>query len=128
MIGETPAPPASLQFVAKWQGRELDLSPLGRSDRVSDLKRLLQDETSVPATRQKLMGLVKGKLPSDDTTLGSLVTGGMCKGPPYKFTFIGTPDDQLLKEPEDRDDLIEVRRLTCYSPGKQRVPNPPMLA
>jgi|AntAceMinimDraft_5_1070358.scaffolds.fasta_scaffold115409_1 hypothetical protein len=65
-------------FRAKFQGQIIELPPLDANTvRVSDLKRLLQDESSVPVARQKLLGLVKGKLPPDDTTLGDLVKTGI---------------------------------------------------
>lgn len=37
--------------------------------RVDDLKALLQSLTDVPPERQKILGLVKGKLPPDDETM-----------------------------------------------------------
>lgn len=40
--------------------------------RVDDLKALLQSMTDVPPERQKILGLVKGKLPPDDETMYSL--------------------------------------------------------
>lgn len=96
-----------IMFKTKFQGKSLEL-PLDTTCRVGDLKRLLQDETSVPVSRQKLIGLVKGKLPPDETLLKSLVSIGTNKAPPYKFTLMGTPDDKLFVDPSDRDDLPEV--------------------
>lgn len=45
---------------------------LPSSETVGDLKALLYSLTDVPFERQKILGLTKGKLPSDDTLLGSL--------------------------------------------------------
>lgn len=37
--------------------------------RVFDLKTALQEQTNVPPERQKILGLVKGKLPDDEVTM-----------------------------------------------------------
>lgn len=37
--------------------------------RVYDLKAALQGQTNVPPERQKILGLVKGKLPPDEVTM-----------------------------------------------------------
>ena len=68
-----------LNFRTKFQGRDIDLHGLDALSTVRDLKRLIQDETSVPIVRQKLLGLVKGKLPPEDATLASLLNYGMVK-------------------------------------------------
>jgi hypothetical protein len=69
---------SSIVFRAKFQGQIIELPPLNAEVvRVSDLKRLLQDESSVPVARQKLLGLVKGKLPPDDTMLSDLLKSGI---------------------------------------------------
>ncbi len=49
-----------------------------------DLKRYLEDETAVPQSRQKLIGLVKGKLPPDETLLSELIPGLSSKAHPYQ--------------------------------------------
>ena len=54
-----------LLFATRFQGKELALPGLEQTACVADLKQLLQDETAVPCKRQKLIGLVKGKLPED---------------------------------------------------------------
>ena len=46
------------------------------SCRVFDLKDTLQNLTNVPADRQKILGLVKGKLPPDEATM--CVTWSQC--------------------------------------------------
>ena len=92
-------------FATKFQGRELVLPSLARDACVGDLKALLEDETAVPAKRQKLIGLVKGKLPGDEEALASLGLKGL---PPHRFTLMGTPDDKLFVDPCDRTDLPEV--------------------
>lgn len=47
-----------------WAGKTFDLD-IAESDRVFDLKALLQSLTDVPPERQKILGLVKGKLPPE---------------------------------------------------------------
>ncbi|KAG8937308.1 hypothetical protein FRC02_000078 [Tulasnella sp. 418] len=66
---------------------------LADSDRVYDLKEKLYTLTSVPFERQKILGLVKGKLPDDEAVIRDLklVNG-------KKFQLIGTPVGQEFKE------------------------------
>jgi hypothetical protein len=47
-----------------WAGKPFTLD-IAESDRVFDLKAALQSLTNVPPERQKILGLVKGKLPPD---------------------------------------------------------------
>lgn len=47
-----------------WAGKAFTLD-IAESDRVDDLKAMLQSLTDVPPERQKILGLVKGKLPPD---------------------------------------------------------------
>jgi ubiquitin-like domain-containing CTD phosphatase 1 len=47
-----------------WAGKPFTLD-IAESDRVFDLKAALQSLTDVPPERQKILGLVKGKLPPD---------------------------------------------------------------
>ena len=105
-----PAPteedqPPPLIFVTKFEGKTLELPPLEIYLSVGDLKQLLQDETSVPVERQKLIGLVKGQLPADEVLLQDLA---LKKGPPFAFTLMGTRDEKLFVDPADREDLPEV--------------------
>lgn len=73
--------------------------------------------TDIPPERQKILGLVKGNLPNDEVSLGSL------QFPPISLraspnsttgekritiTLIGTPLDQTFKDPGESD--IEVRK------------------
>lgn len=52
----------SLKF--SWAGKTFELE-IAESDRVYDLKAALHSLTEVPPERQKILGLVKGKLPPD---------------------------------------------------------------
>jgi len=83
---------SSVVFRAKFQGQMIELPPLNTDVvRVSDLKRLLQDESSVPVSRQKLLGLVKGKLPPDDTLLSDLLKSGIATK--VRHAYFHTPNE-----------------------------------
>lgn len=102
-----------LTFKAKFQGNIIEVPPLdGSTCCVLDLKRFLEDETSVPIIRQKLIGLIKGKLPNDETLLKDLFKSSSLSKegvmPPISFTLMGTPDDKLFIDPSERNDLPEV--------------------
>jgi ubiquitin-like domain-containing CTD phosphatase 1 len=68
-------------LICNWKGQKLDVNVVA-SDTVGDLKALLWSLTSVPVERQKIVGLVKGKLPGDEAevvSLGLLQGGGSPK-------------------------------------------------
>ena len=75
-----------------------------------DLKDKLHDLTRVPAERQKILGLVKGKLPPDQERIADLklVAG-------KKFSLVGTPEGDELKDPSGAYTTITWFRLTCAS-------------
>lgn len=79
------------------------------SDTVQDLKAILFSMTDVPPERQKILGLAKGKLPIDSTSLGEIVyPPASLRDSPHPATgekritinLIGTPLDQTFKDPE----------------------------
>ncbi|KAH6918444.1 ubiquitin family proteint [Coprinopsis sp. MPI-PUGE-AT-0042] len=89
-----------LQFT--WAGKPFTLK-IAETDRVYDLKTSLVDLTTVPVERQKILGLVKGKLPPDDHLVADL------KLPPgKKFTLIGTPQGDEIKDPSQLEALPDV--------------------
>ena len=94
-----------MELEAKHQGKLISLPRLALSLSMADLKHILECETMVPVHRQKLLGLVKGKLPGDEVRLSELALKGK---PPHKFMLMGTPDSQLFVDPADRADLPEV--------------------
>jgi ubiquitin-like domain-containing CTD phosphatase 1 len=61
---------------------------------VYDLKAKLFSLTNVPPERQKILGLVKSKLPPEDARVGDLklISG-------KKFNLIGTPAGEEIKDP-----------------------------
>lgn len=97
------------QAVEKWV--QLDFTWCGKSyalhiadsDRVFDLKTALYNLTKVPPERQKILGLVKGKLPPDQGRIADLrlITG-------KKFTLIGTPEGDEIKDPSQLEFLPDV--------------------
>ncbi|EGN95644.1 hypothetical protein SERLA73DRAFT_186777 [Serpula lacrymans var. lacrymans S7.3] len=89
-----------LSFV--WSGKPFELD-LAESDRVYDLKYALLNLTNVPPERQKILGLVKGKLPPDQERIADLklVSG-------KKFTLIGTPQGDEIKDPSQIEFLPDV--------------------
>ena len=124
----------TIVFKAQFQGKVIELPEIDQSSTVRDLKLLLQVSTRVPIERQKLIGLVKGKLPTDDTTLKDLISGGhlkvltcdreyprflitriinitdlniLFKGPPFQFTLMGTPVDKAVLEPAYKHSALE---------------------
>ncbi|TBU65507.1 HAD IIID h [Dichomitus squalens] len=89
-----------LQFT--WSGKPFELD-IAESDRVFDLKAALMSLTDVPPERQKILGLVKGKLPTDDERIGDLK---LFSG--KKFTLVGTPQGHEIKDPHDLEFLPDV--------------------
>ncbi|RDB21192.1 Ubiquitin-like domain-containing CTD phosphatase 1 [Hypsizygus marmoreus] len=89
-----------LQFT--WSGKPYTLD-VADSDRVFDLKATLHAMTRVPPERQKILGLVKGKLPPDQGRIVDLrlVTG-------KKFTLVGTPEGDEIKDPHQLEFLPDV--------------------
>lgn len=60
-----------LGFSIKYQGTVLSVR-LAEDETVADLKAILFSMTDVPPESQKLLGMVKGKQPSDETPLGTI--------------------------------------------------------
>ncbi len=71
------------------------------SDTVLDIKRALFDETGVQPHRQKLIGLVKGKLPENDSVL--LKDMNLLSG--KTFMMMGSPEEDILVAPEVLPDV-----------------------
>ena len=80
----------------KWRDRVIELPGLDESLTVEDVKIIIEEETSVPAERVKLVGLKArvGRV-NDDMRLADLVL----KLPTQKVIVMGTPDEELLREP-----------------------------
>lgn len=97
---EVPDKWIDLQFT--WTGKSFGLS-IAESDRVFDLKTALRDLTTVPIDRQKILGLVKGKLPPDQARVADLKLV-----PGKKFTLLGTPEGDEFQDPSKLENLPDV--------------------
>ncbi|KAK7467495.1 hypothetical protein VKT23_004549 [Stygiomarasmius scandens] len=90
----------TLQFT--YSGKSYTIN-IADTDRVLDLKTSLYEQTKVPPERQKILGLVKGKLPPDQGTIADLnLTTGK------KFTLLGTPEGDEIKDPSQLLNLSDV--------------------
>ncbi|KAI6109645.1 HAD subfamily IIID h [Pisolithus sp. B1] len=85
-----------------WGGKTFSLD-LAESDRVYDLKAALLSLTNVPPERQKILGLVKGKLPPDEGRISDLKIA-----PGKNFILIGTPAGDEIKDPSQLESLPDV--------------------
>ncbi|KAA1469377.1 HAD IIID h [Dentipellis sp. KUC8613] len=91
-----------IHLAFSWAGKPYTLD-IAESDRVFDLKAALFSLTNVPPDRQKILGLVKGKLPPDEERVGDLkIVSGK------KFTLIGTPEGDEIKDPSQLEFLPDV--------------------
>jgi len=135
-----------LRFVTRFDGREL-ATEASASASVMDLKRRIEEQTRVPSKRQTLVGLVKGRFPSDDAALGDLAfvrhtttSQEEENVKEVRFTLVGTPDDGLVchttaaaaaaaaAKKEDDDDFLDFHDLDSsndHSGGQARVVVPP---
>ncbi|KAJ3753018.1 HAD subfamily IIID h [Lentinula raphanica] len=99
-LTQSPERWVTLQFT--WAGKSFSLD-IADSDRVFDLKTSLHELTRVPPERQKILGLVKGKLPPDQGRISDLhLTTGK------KFTLLGTPEGDEIKDPSQLENLPDV--------------------
>mmetsp|Transcript_23572 Transcript_23572/g.56358 ORF Transcript_23572/g.56358 Transcript_23572/m.56358 type:complete len:287 (+) Transcript_23572:84-944(+) len=110
----------------KWDKQNFSL-PLESELTVGDLKNAISEKTSVPAKRQKLLGLkVKGKLiVSEDVRLGDLELK-----PGRKVILMGTPDEALSEverqaqaapEVQDGFDIEEADQQTLQLKDREEV-------
>ncbi|KAJ6531234.1 HAD-like domain-containing protein [Mycena capillaripes] len=91
-----------LQFT--WAGKPFTLS-IAESDRIFDFKAALHNLTKVPPERQKILGLVRAnKLPPDQGRIADLRLPTTGK----KFTLIGTPEGDEIKDPSQLEFLPDV--------------------
>ena len=105
--GPAVAPPDDISVSVKWSGRLLSVSlPSLPPPTLGTLKRRLEEETAVPSSRLKLLGM-KPATPADDALLSSLVLG-------KSLMMMGAPDSVLAAQqaladaaPEVLDDLEE---------------------
>ena len=89
--------PNKFEIVASWKGQKIQLK-VACSETIHDLKMQLQILTNIPTNRLKLIGLVRGNIPNDNTCIGELNIK-----PNHSFMVMGTADCQMLKEKSDQD-------------------------
>ncbi|KAJ3132346.1 hypothetical protein HDU90_007407 [Geranomyces variabilis] len=91
----------SLALTATWHGKKHPLT-IPSDSTVGDLKKMLADMTGVQPMRQKLMGLVQGKLPADDVQLCELkdVRDGKT------FMLMGTVEEKIHTAPETLPEVL----------------------
>ncbi|RUP38015.1 hypothetical protein BC936DRAFT_138427 [Jimgerdemannia flammicorona] len=106
----------TLSFVATWNNTKYPIH-VADHETVATLKETLATLTNVPPNRQKLLGFVKGKLPScpfvvplfqdDSAVLSTLSLKPKPNSTTIDFMLMGTPDANLFKDP-DQVDLPDV--------------------
>ncbi|CAG9831578.1 unnamed protein product [Diabrotica balteata] len=93
-----------IKIVLKWNGKEFNLES-SEDDTVSDLKKTIENVTSVKCERQKLLNLkYKGKTPEDDCTLGLLKLK-----PNFKLMMMGSLEEDIAEAntaPENLPDVV----------------------
>ncbi|KAJ1662501.1 hypothetical protein IW140_005476 [Coemansia sp. RSA 1813] len=88
----------SISLDVVWKGSERYTLRVSRHATVLSVKALVEELTTVDAVNQKLLGLVKGKLPKDHDTLAQL---GVSSG--VKVRLVGTPAANRLRPPHEKD-------------------------
>ncbi|KAF7986558.1 hypothetical protein HWV62_26296 [Athelia sp. TMB] len=99
-----------IQLVFAWAGKTFELE-IAESDRVYDLKAALHSLTEVPPERQKILGLVKGKLPPDQARVlvrNIPFVADLKLVPGKKFNLVGTPQGSEIKDPSQLEFLPDV--------------------
>ncbi|KAJ3273665.1 hypothetical protein HDV01_004274 [Terramyces sp. JEL0728] len=104
-------------LTAKWNGKEYKLD-FQQDQSIKELKEYLYEITQVSPTKQKLIGLVKGKLPPDNTLIKDLKLK-----PNHHFILMGTVDEDIIKDLSDMDVLndldIDYRSSNTNNPIKE---------
>ncbi|GAA5832277.1 hypothetical protein JCM11251_004304 [Rhodosporidiobolus azoricus] len=92
-------------MVMSFKGQKQEVS-VCETDTVGDLKQLLWSLTTVPPDRQKIVGLVKGKLPNDEEEVVKLGLGDAGATNVKQFMMVGTPEGEEHKAvgPSAQDD------------------------
>ncbi|KAI8576998.1 hypothetical protein K450DRAFT_253879 [Umbelopsis ramanniana AG] len=96
-----------MTFIASWQKKTYTMS-CTPEETVEQLKLKLQGLTNVRPQNMKLLNLVKGKLPSDDTCLESLSLRRKPGSNAVEFLMLGTADANIFKDPDQVDTLPDV--------------------
>jgi ubiquitin-like domain-containing CTD phosphatase 1 len=106
------SPSPTITLVAKYGKQRITLEELPATTTLAEVKRKLQEETRILTHRQKLVGLaaVRGgpKGLRDDLPLAELKIKGKQNGTiTHQFILMGTPEEEMLQEPDDQPDVID---------------------
>lgn len=97
-------------LVAKYGKTQHTLENLPETTTVLEVKKMLSEQTRILPKRQKLIGLAStcGKL-CDETPLSQIKTKRKSSNAKsMSFILMGTPEEDILVDPSERDDLPEV--------------------
>ncbi|EGF98098.1 uncharacterized protein MELLADRAFT_96163 [Melampsora larici-populina 98AG31] len=97
MESEKTEPCMALNLVFSWRNDNLELQ-IDKTETIGDLKVMIYSLTAVTPERQKILGLVPGKLPLDDVLL-STIEFKMKRG--AHFTLLGTPEENTILRSQD---------------------------
>ncbi|KAH9817826.1 hypothetical protein DFH28DRAFT_1080954 [Melampsora americana] len=97
MESEKNEPCMALDLVFSWKNDNLELQ-IDKTETIGDLKVMIYSLTAVPPDRQKILGLVPGKLPLDNVLL-STIEFKMKRG--AHFTLLGTPEEDTILRSQD---------------------------
>jgi ubiquitin-like domain-containing CTD phosphatase 1 len=89
-----------IHLICSWNGKKYPLE-INNDDSIVDLKKFLFEITNVAPERQKLIGLVKGKLPADTTKLRDV-------GSRNSFILMGTVEKDILIETTVDNQVVNV--------------------
>jgi hypothetical protein len=93
---------AVIKLACKWGSQKIDLE-VPVCSTVGRVREMLQEHTRVPSKRQKLVGLGKRANPDDSLLLDNLQLKN-----PHSFMMIGAPDEFMMLEASQIDDMPEV--------------------
>jgi ubiquitin-like domain-containing CTD phosphatase 1 len=98
-----------LEIIVKHNGKEYSFS-IPMSDSIQDMKIKLSELTQVHVDKQKIItksSKMKRALATGSNTKNIIFKELKIKSP-FKFVLLGTPDSQIIKDPNELDDLPEV--------------------
>ncbi|UZJ57016.1 hypothetical protein CBS101457_006336 [Exobasidium rhododendri] len=116
-------------FLVKYANKSMEVR-LAVDDTVTELKAIIFSMTDIPPERQKIFGLMKGKLVDEDTPLGDLqIPGASLRAGPHPTTgdkritisLVGTPIDQTFRDPGARgveDDSAATSDINYNDPNQ----------
>ncbi|KAM9957526.1 hypothetical protein ACTFIR_009633 [Dictyostelium discoideum] len=94
---------SKITIKTKWNGKEYKVL-ISKSSTVFDLKRQLETMTNVLSKRQKILGLSKGKQPTDEMIIESLSIQDN-----HSIIMMGTPESNIIADvPKTSGDTDEV--------------------